>query len=934
MLKFIQQVMQNYSDALSTIVLTPNQRLASYLYQSLDKYNIESKNTCWEKCTILPFASWLTLLWENLPNSIVLFSQMQEYALWEKIIRNSNILGDEQLPMSLDINYTIQSAIKAWHLLYNWQVPIEQLQSYLPFANAEIKYFFDWVREYKEYLAQHNYCTLAELPLLLTNFLQSNPAEFKKFLIDFKKLFLVGFTDFTLTPQEKCLLKIIEQEVKLEVVYFDLNHQVSQQRYFTALDYDEEVYAMARWAHGIIQKHPNAAIGCVVPNLQLQRETIIRVFGEIFYSPGEFIHKRDASLPPIINLSLGKSLAQYPLISDALLLLSLGKDDLSFDDWQQILTSPFLADNWKDNIVTAAKNWETIKGSKSPLHDNILFFKEIYMLLKDEVGGACIAIKEYQQSLGELKGVQSVKTWLKYFNKQLSKFGWPGSRKLNSCEQQLLEKWQQVCHELELVDLIYPEGLSYLEVLTKINAITQNIIFQPKAEVSELIRINVLGVLESAGLNFDYLWVMSMDDKNWPPPIFFNPFLPSDLQKKMDMPNVSVLRQLAFCRTLMRGWQCSASEIIYSYAQKAKDSEVANRMSPLMKSIDLFMASPATIQPIRPMLAIYALTNDKIKKYFDDTAPIVVASEKIGGGVGILQSQISCPFQAFAIYRLGAVCSKILSLKTLRGNIIHKSLEEIWLNIKGREKLQRYWNEHSLLRKIIFSSIDKAFNYYVSEVNKFNLTGNFLRLEKRNLYDLIMQWLEIEKRRDDFVVVQTEKQIDLRIADLFLQIRVDRIDQLSDGRFVVIDYKTGKKIPRIKECLDIPPTSVQLPLYALAMCYLQPDFQAMSQTGLSFSGSCRDLLAALIFACVNRESINKRKSFIGIVDENMQQFYNDDSASFEELDFSVAIDNWRNSLACVADSFMRGVATVSPHKREICKLCDLQVLCRIKEKLP
>jgi hypothetical protein len=65
----------------------------------------------------------------------------------------------------------------------------------------------------------------------------------------------------------------------------------------------------------------------------------------------------------------------------------------------------------------------------------------------------------------------------------------------------------------------------------------------------------------------------------------------------------------------------------------------------------------------------------------------------------------------------------------------------------------------------------------------------------------------------DFEVIACEQVAEVEIEEIRVKMIVDRIDQLADGRQVIIDYKTGAAVD-IKNWADARITEPQLPIYA------------------------------------------------------------------------------------------------------------------------
>ena len=91
------------------------------------------------------------------------------------------------------------------------------------------------------------------------------------------------------------------------------------------------------------------------------------------------------------------------------------------------------------------------------------------------------------------------------------------------------------------------------------------------------------------------------------------------------------------------------------------------------------------------------------------------------------------------------------------------------------------------------------------------LSGRFADIERRRLVRLARAWLAHEKERGPFSVVAIEDKRAVTIGELAFNARLDRVDEMPDGRRIVIDYKTGQ--PPSKARVESG-ASPQLPLEA------------------------------------------------------------------------------------------------------------------------
>jgi RecB family exonuclease len=149
-----------------------------------------------------------------------------------------------------------------------------------------------------------------------------------------------------------------------------------------------------------------------------------------------------------------------------------------------------------------------------------------------------------------------------------------------------------------------------------------------------------------------------------------------------------------------------------------------------------------------------------------------------------------------------------------------------------------------------------------------------------------------------------EVKLPAAVENLKLQVRVDRIDLIRNGR-VIIDYKTGAVKADAWE--GDRPDEPQLPLYA------------------GFGGV--DELQGVLLGRV-REGESK---FIGRV-ENPDDVIVGDTKLAKPPYRAEMLQTWQRVLLDIGRQFLRGEAQVDPKRYpKTCEFCPLPGLCRIAE---
>ena len=189
------------------------------------------------------------------------------------------------------------------------------------------------------------------------------------------------------------------------------------------------------------------------------------------------------------------------------------------------------------------------------------------------------------------------------------------------------------------------------------------------------------------------------------------------------------------------------------------------------------------------------------------------------------------------------------------------------------------------------------------------------QLESERLQALLTVWLEVEAGRPPFRVVACEERHSLDIEGLPVRVMIDRIDQLDDGRLVVIDYKSGRS-DSAASWAALRITEPQLPIYA-ALAF--PDRE----------------LAAVALARVTRDA----PAFLGVsADEGLlpgvkslaQQGATYAADEFPDWDSLRAL--WAERIREVAREVKDGVAAVVYRNEQDLKYCEVLPLLRIAER--
>ncbi len=840
-------------------VVTASRRLARVLRRQFDLRQRAQGRAVWRTSDILPLDAFLSRAWRDWILSgaqadvPALLDSLQEQYLWEQVIRDSPH-GDTLLR----IPETALQAMDAWKLVWAYRLLVDGRFE----ASEDWSAFAAWSRTFEKRCRSNNWIEQARLGDFVAEKIQSGEIPRKPLL------YRAGFDD--LTPQQSDFFDATGEWLELPAAAC-----VSHQERWKFQDNTAELRAAAIWARSRLEENPHARIGIIVPNLTGLRRKVERIFQETLH-PGDQ-NGRTRSF----HLSLGPALAEYPLLNAALLMLEFALGPLPLPRAGMLLRSAFLG---------AA---ETECAGRALL-DAQLRRKGLWDVTTAHLAGYCAACPLLERALrriGKLRRnlpeKQLPSAWSRDFSELLEAFGWPGDRTLNSREHQIVEAWLGLLSGLAALDLAAP-AITFSEALSRLQDLAAVTPFQVENEDAP---VEIMGVLEASGLRFDHLWMTGLHDQALPAAASPNPFIPISMQRERGLPHASAEQQLTFASLLIDRLLSSAPDVLLSYPETEGDQVFLP--SPLVPGL-AWQAHPSPAGASDWIVRIRA--NVPIEELGDEIAPPLAPDSMQPGGASLFKDVAACQFRAFGKHRLGARelddTSLGLSYKD-RGGTVHKALELILAELGSHERLMGLApaEVQDLISRSVASAVDRLSQ------------GIGRKLEKSRLQALLTEWLEIEKSRAPFTVLKPEEERFVTIGGVQVRTRVDRIDELTGGGEIILDYKTGQ----IKSTAwdTGRPDEPQLPLY----CATSPR---------PISGAA--------FAVIRTGEL----AFRGITENHatlpgMKKMQIEQPASFAEQ-----VNEWRRVLERLAAEYCEGHAAVDP-KPGACEYCGLTALCRIRE---
>lgn len=853
----------------------------------------------WRTPAASNIAQWLAALAEeaaltgiaDLPLALDAYA---ERVLWEKVIAES--LADAA--DFFDLSGMAASAADAHALCREWN-----LQPQGEGISGEAQLFLGWQAEFERRCKAGGWLDVAGVQRQVVALIEAGhfalPAR-------------VAFAGFDRpTPFE---IRLREALAARGVAVEDVaaGAPAPEQQVVACSDPEAECAAVAAWVRDRLAADPDCQLGIVAPDLAGVRDRLSFLLDDLLHPA--FIRPDAAEMPRFFNFSLGRPLADQPLVRTALALLAAAGSRAKLE--QSRLSALLLASGWS----AAQEEADGRALLDAAMRRDLPYFTTAGALLRLTERRAAGGASDCPQTMTALAACVEVMNaagrrlrpgaWAAVFRRALQAAAWPGDRALSSDEFQARRSFLEVLDGFGRLDALLG-AVSLADALQRLRELCRQQLFQPETRGQP--RVQVLGVLESAGLKFDALWVMGMNDDLWPPAPRPNPLLPAELLRKVGAAHACAEVELDFARRVHDRLVRSAPEIVFSFSRG--DGNRVLRPSPLIDELPCRDAESTQLST--PARELAALCTSAIETVADSRAPAVGAGEKVAGGSGVLRAQAICPAWAFYQFRLGAQAMEtpVEGLDPrARGTLVHEALEAFWKAVRDSESLAAL--DAGTRSDAIERAVSEALAHFEAE-RRTSLPARFRVLEGQRLQRLLDVWLDYEiKRGQGFAVEATEEEKTVEVEGVAVKMVVDRIDRLADGRRVIIDYKTGATID-VNNWAAERITEPQLPIYAALV-----------------AGD----VAAVVFAKV----LLDKPAFSGVADEagllpdvagvgaddKKQKIF--DPETFP--DWPAVVAHWRERLAAIAREIKEGEAGVVFADEGDLTYCDVRPLLRLPER--
>ena len=489
-----------------------------------------------------------------------------------------------------------------------------------------------------------------------------------------------------------------------------------------------------------------------------------------------------------INVTMGLTLSETPLFSLVQLIIKIHKKTFIRDfkkcnyykDVLELISHPYIYQ----------KNPESSDKIISEIRDNkIIYVDHKYLIESSEVLNTILV--EDDSIINILQ--------------KASNFLFNSSTDLGKLDREYLKSF------LEILDRIIKINIEFKSLSNQsklLNQIFKMIRIPFSGE--PLSGLQVMGVLESRNLDFDDVYILSMNEGDFPRKLYSISFIPYNIRKGFQLETSDSMDKVysyLFYRVIQRAKNIT---LIYntnsSFSSKGEKSRYIKQISSESNyKINDFSVTDKLEIDNKPKLSI-----SKSKEIIDK-----LQNRFFNGGYmspSAIKDYMDCPLRFYYRYvanirEVNPISSEIL--KPDFGKITHKALEILYSDIiKANSEGNINKNDFFKLKNGVSGSLDKVIraHFKLKRKNQFSMEGNNIILYEI-MKDYIKKIISFDEVYAPFEIIDLEgdknsgyyKNINLpnnktvKISGI-----VDRVDK-KNNLYRIIDYKTGGDTKRIKD---------------------------------------------------------------------------------------------------------------------------------------
>jgi ATP-dependent helicase/nuclease subunit B len=771
--------------------ITSTGRLARRLRRQFRNSRIDEGYLGWKPLRAIDLNSWLKALWHDTWPEKIPAHELTRIELWKELAQcnppPAPLENDFGLLRLLDENFGIMVRNK-----------ID------PSAGPPSTPLVEWRRKlcgsFRRNLADLNCFHPSELPSMVYRKIEAHEIDCPE------KIKLAGFD--SPAPVEQDLFSLLETRCSVKYVR-DRRVQAGNIEAIALPSPEQEVIYLAERLAEDARSLTLNRIGVVVPDLNAYGASIERCLKDV-------LGENPSADYQWFNITLGEPVSDLPLVKAALLPLRFMLEGESRELFLSLLLSPYYG-FWKgrrQEIARADLVWRKL-SVRSGLDALLTSVKREEPTIREKIfhGNLRDLVPLFRINPASRR---SAAYWSEAMSETWSQLSFP----VISDEQDTLalNNLREIMNDIEsYLPNIIMEGSEFLSWISTVASKRMT-----KKGASEDAGIQIMGIIESRGLDFDKVYVLDMNDRSLPQPVKPLPLLDgternsvqggtAEMQHEFAEKIFQNILHMATDITLLRAEEENSKPLTPSpfliYDERQESINIWQTPSPAWLRADWLRSAHSESR--KSIIISGSNYQERDSRLDPQMIPRVLSMTDI-------ETALACPYMFFAKKILGI--EKFNDIETSispaeRGKGLHRILASFTKKLR-EENIDPEEERAKAVELLIVSA---------EEFLRGHANDPLWNVERRRWFEspgLLISWLDEELRHrscgwrciseeTSFTDLENEKW------PFSLRGRIDRIDYHEGEGILCLDYKTGN-IPAVADILTRF-RAPQLPVYLLAL---------------------------------------------------------------------------------------------------------------------